>query len=207
METLEQFLVEDEEHLFSYSMPELEKIVQLFSDEVQSNREQLSKTKAELRDLEIETSERNSSREFYVSLLAQAMDLKEALEEEAETQQQLKAVTGEVKRLTDTPPAEISEVLETQLMEAEGIMAAFCRKERELVEEMENLKTMLQKSQAGLAQTRLEHQRVEEELLALENNPPAHRFPGSSEANLLLDACIKEIGALGILPDEKRRKK
>ncbi|XP_063788391.1 uncharacterized protein LOC134943527 isoform X2 [Pseudophryne corroboree] len=207
MDTLEQLLPEDEENLFSCSMTELEKIVQVFSDQVQAHREQLNKTKAELHDLETETTERHLSRELHVSLIPQALDLQEALEEEAETQQQLQAVTVEMERLTETPPTNCSEALETRLKQVEDLTATYSNMEKDLLEETENLKIFLQQSHAGLAQVTSDHQRVEEELLTLQNRHLAQKCPLHSEAKLLLDTCIKEIESLNALPEEKRRKK
>ncbi|XP_071978097.1 uncharacterized protein [Engystomops pustulosus] len=158
MDLLEQFLTGDDENLCSYTMGELQNIVQLLSSEVQSQQEQLDKIKTEVQTLEADTTERSLGREFYVSRAAQAVDLQEALEVEERTQQQLQAVTHEMERLRASGSSESCESLNSRLTEVEDLLSTCCQQEKALQEEVEILKTSLEKSQAALEQTTAEHQ-------------------------------------------------
>ncbi|XP_075687169.1 uncharacterized protein LOC142656162 isoform X2 [Rhinoderma darwinii] len=177
MDLLEQFLAGDDENLCSFTMGELEKIVQLLSNQVRTHREQLNETKTEVENLEAETAERSSGRELLASRAAHTVDLQEALEEEEKTQQQLQTVTHEMERLSGVLSSESCEALETQLKKVEDLLFACCQREKSLLEEVQSLKTSLTESQAALGQTTVEHQTVEKELLAVQNGLTA-RNPG-----------------------------
>ncbi|KAG8560456.1 hypothetical protein GDO81_014987 [Engystomops pustulosus] len=58
MDLLEQVLTRDDENLCSYTMGELQNIVQLLSNEVQSQQEQLDKIKTEVQTMKADTTER-----------------------------------------------------------------------------------------------------------------------------------------------------
>ncbi|KAM4697924.1 uncharacterized protein WCC33_013545 [Rhinophrynus dorsalis] len=213
MDALEHFLTEDEGNLSFDNISELEKFVQLLSDKVKADEEQLRKMKAEMQNLEIETAERSSKRDVYLSLMAQTVDLNEALSEEAKTQEELRAVSHELARLTEASEADSSEALgghrlEKLEMDTSAAITSYQQKENQLLQEREDLKTSLQSAQAALAKAQQEEQRADEELLALqEESSSLIRCPLQSEADRLLDTCIKEIGLLRILPGKEHIRK
>lgn len=206
MDLLEQFLAGDEESLCSFSMGDLEQIVHVLSNEVQSHREQLHKTKTEVENLEAETAERSLSREVFVSRLAQTVDLQEALEEEEKTRQQLQAATHEIERLSDVRSADSCDAWETRLKEVEDLLSTCCQEEKGLLGEVEILKTSLEKSQTALGQTTAEHQTVETKLLALRNRLATQSRPAHGEAAQVLSACIQEMGLINIIAAKRSRK-
>ncbi|KAG9477572.1 golgin subfamily A member 1-like [Eleutherodactylus coqui] len=208
MDLLEQFLAGDEEHLCSYSAEELEVNVQLLSDLVRSHRLQLNKTEAEVQNLEDETTERSLTRALLASWLAQVVDLQEALEEEEKTQQQLKATTDEMERLSEAGSAESCEVLEMRLKGTEDLLSASCQQEKALLEEVEVLKTSLEKLQAALGKMMAEHEAVETELLAVQNrDPAAAQSPQTQgEVTQVLRACMEEMGLLNVLATKHPKK-
>ncbi|KAM3916992.1 uncharacterized protein RB166_016167 [Leptodactylus fuscus] len=204
MDLLEQFLAEDEDNLCSFTVGKLENIVQLLSKKVQSEREQVDKTKTEVQNLEAETAERSLSRELFVSRLAHTVDLQEALEEEEKMQQQLQAVTHEIERLSEARSPESCEMLETRLKEVGDLLSTCCQQEKALMEEVEILKMSLKESQAALGRTSAENQAVETELLALQNRLAAQSHLAHGEVAQVLSACMEE---MGLLNTGKRLKK
>ncbi|XP_040214130.1 myosin heavy chain, cardiac muscle isoform-like [Rana temporaria] len=204
MDPAEQLLPIDEENL---SVVDLEKIVRQLTEEVERHREELTKQKGELQDLHAEETERSRSRERYVSLFVQIMDLQEALEEEEKTWQQLREVNQEMERLSKPSELESSEVLESRSKEMENLIAAYQEKEKKLQEESKHLKSLLEKSKEELVQSESEHRRVEEELHAAQTALSDYGGQGLTEMELLLDSCIREVRQLNILPGKKRHKK
>ncbi|XP_068103213.1 M protein, serotype 2.1-like [Hyperolius riggenbachi] len=201
---MEQILEDTEESL---SLAELEKIIRLLSDEVQSQREQLNKEKQELHALQSETAERGRSRELYVSLQTQTQDLHEALEAEEQTQQQLQEAEQELERLGDASGPASSEDLEARLKDMEEMMASHQQEEKQLLEETQNLKRLLEKSQEELAQTVSEHQKAKEELRKAQRSLPGQSSTDRSAIDLALDTRIREMGLLDMLPDKKQHRK
>ncbi|XP_072274065.1 uncharacterized protein [Pyxicephalus adspersus] len=204
MDRVEQLLATNEENL---SMVDLEKVVQLLTQEVECHRELLTKHKTQLQELHTATNERTRSREQYVSLFVRILDIQEALEEEEKTQQQLQEVTQEMERLSGTSEPESSEILESRIKEMENIIAAHQEKEMKLKKETKHLRKILEKIKEELAETASEHQRVTEELHAAQTALSGHGGPGPSNMELLLDSCIREVKQLNVLPEKKRHKK
>ncbi|KAG8538020.1 hypothetical protein GDO81_023426 [Engystomops pustulosus] len=139
---------------------------------------------------------RSLGREFYVSRAAQAVDLQEALEVEERTQQQLQAVTHEMERLRASGSSESCESLNSRLTEVEDLLSTCCQQEKALQEEVEILKTSLEKSQAALEQTTAEHQAVEAELLTLQNGLVGQSPSVQGEVTQVLRVCIEQMGVV-----------
>ncbi|MEE6488811.1 hypothetical protein FKM82_015388 [Ascaphus truei] len=211
MDIIRQVLAGLEQNLISYTTSELEEVVQLLSDQVQADREQLGKTKAELLKLKTDSS---SEREFYISLVAHTADLDRVLSGEAKTQVQLHAVSQELETLLagsdpDSREAVGDTRLEQQDVDADTAIAFYNQKESQLLEERERLQELLQTAHTALAKAQLEHDEADDELRDLQrecSGSGTAGCPGQSEDDQLLDACIKEMGLLRVLPDKRAGK-
>ncbi|KAM4626801.1 uncharacterized protein O3C94_019782 [Discoglossus pictus] len=210
MDTLEKCLTGHEDDLFTFSAPELEEFVQILSDKVQADKEQLEKLNRDIVTLEAVTAERNSEKEFYVSLMAKTVDLESVLSAEAKTQEQLLTVTQELDRLVElvnSRGAAGDLGLEKLEADSDTVIASFDQKEKQLREEREQLGELLQKTQAALTDAQLKKHRADEELLTLQQQLGSSKCKRQSEADKLLEACIKDMGLLNILPDPKHNQK
>ncbi|KAM4026008.1 uncharacterized protein ACNLHF_026406 isoform 2-T2 [Anomaloglossus baeobatrachus] len=201
MDFLEKFLAEDEDNLCSYTSSDLENVVQLLMEEIQSQQDKLEETQADLQNMEAEVTE-SARRELFTSSLAQTFPQREALEEEVRTREQLLTVTKKIERLSDTRGAESCGALKMRLMEAEGVRASCRHLEKSFQEKLETLRATLGKSEAQLGETMAELQTVESELLAVQTRVSAQR-PAQEEAAQVISACMAE---MGLLPAEKQRK-
>ncbi|XP_073401458.1 uncharacterized protein [Dendrobates tinctorius] len=202
MDCLEHLLAEDDDNLCSYTMSDLEKCVQYLMNEIRSQQEKVDETKAELQNMEAEVTESSVRREFLTSLLAQTLPLREALEEEVRTQEQLLVVRREIERLCDARGAESCGDLGMRLVAAEGLWSSWRQQEKTLRENTETLRAALGKSEAKLGETMAELHMVESELLAVQDRLSAQR-PAQGEAAQVISACMEEMGKL----QEKRQRK
>lgn len=209
MDALERVLTEDEENLLCYSVAELESFVQLLSDKVKADKEVLEQMKAEVLDLEAETAERGAERELYASMVAQAAGVSDALTEEAQTLAQLRSVSQELTNQTADSDGNASVRRDARCdqqkpeVDAELAIASYQHKEKLLLQERDQLQSQLQDAKAALAEAQLQQQNVDRELLALQPDPPPER----SDADQLLDECIKEMGLLQVLLETKPKRK
>ncbi|OCT63318.1 uncharacterized protein MGC147242.L [Xenopus laevis] len=220
MDALERILTEDEENLLSYSVTELESFVQLLSAKVKADKETVEQMKAELLGLEAETLERGAERDLYASMLAQAAEVSDALTEEAQMHKQLRSVSQELKNQRTDSDVNASVRVSSDFrsdrhqqrpdVDREFAIASYHKKEKVLLEKRDQLQNQLQNTQAALAKAQLQQQKLDEELLELQQDPRdlvASKSPEQSDADHLLDECIKEMGLLRVLPDTKPKRK
>ncbi|XP_053327153.1 uncharacterized protein LOC128501626 [Spea bombifrons] len=205
MDVLEQFLSGDEEKL---NASELENILQLLSDDVQAKRELLEENKATMLDLEAEIKERSLERDSLVALMAQTVDLDGLLVKEAETNEKLHAASLELEKIKEPSHSDPSKVsgdsrLEKLDADTDKAIAALIQKEKQLLGQKEHLLKLMEIAQR-------DEQRAKEELSDALRASSA-RVSGSgtqrSEADILLDTCIKEMGLLDIVPNVKHERK
>ncbi|XP_073503561.1 uncharacterized protein [Phyllobates terribilis] len=185
MDFLEQLLAEDEDNLCSYTMSDLENVVQLLMDEVRSQQEKIDETKADLQKMEAEVTESSVRRDYLMSLLAQTLPQREALEEEVRCQEKLLVATREMEKLREARGAASRGDLETRLVEAESLGAARSQQEKSQQEKVGTLRAALVKSEAKLGETTAELQMVESELLAVQDRLAAQPLARGEAAQRL----------------------
>ncbi|KAE8581595.1 hypothetical protein XENTR_v10024848 [Xenopus tropicalis] len=142
-------------------------------------------------------------------MVAQAAGVSDALTEEAQTLAQLRSVSQELTNQTADSDGNASVRRDARCdqqkpeVDAELAIASYQHKEKLLLQERDQLQSQLQDTKAALAEAQLQQQNVDRELLALQPDPPPER----SDADQLLDECIKEMGLLQVLPDTKPKRK
>ncbi|XP_053554088.1 uncharacterized protein LOC128645261 isoform X2 [Bombina bombina] len=201
MDVLENFLTGHEDDLLSFTSSELEKCVRLLSDKVQAEKDHLEQVKSEVLNLQREATE-SSEREKFVSLLTETGDLDSVLSEEAKTWEELHAASLELERMTNLPESSEADIT----MGKPDLIPSTHQKEKQLLSEREKLWEILQKTQAALAKAQMEKERVDDELLALQKQSSglaSSRSQTQNETDRLLEACIKDMGLLRVLPDLK----
>uniref|UniRef100_A0A8C5QR09 Uncharacterized protein n=1 Tax=Leptobrachium leishanense TaxID=445787 RepID=A0A8C5QR09_9ANUR len=208
MEVLEQILTGDEESVFSVSSAELEATVNLLSNEVEAERSRLQTNQADLLSLEADTAQRSSERELYASQMVTAVGLIQRLVEEAETKEQLDLVSQELRqsskmsdtgRRSETSSADILQKLDA---DTETAITSLKEKERQLSEQKAKLLVLMELAQNALTEIQLKEQRAQEELceaLRASSAQGSSRCQQQSQADALLDSCIKELGLLQLL--------
>ncbi|CAH2305165.1 Hypothetical predicted protein [Pelobates cultripes] len=207
MEALEQFLSGDEESQFSVTTAKLETLMQLLCDEVETERVLLRRNQAELTELEADTLKRSSERESFVSRMAQTINLRELLEEEAETKRQLDRILQELEILhkgsdTGSSEAAAEDILEKLEVNTDNAIASLTEKETHLLQQKEQLLKLMETTQKALAECKLKEQKAQEKLC--EAVQGSSKCSQQREADRLLDTCIKEMGLLHILSNKKK---
>ncbi|KAM8934049.1 uncharacterized protein RCH25_004425 [Pelodytes ibericus] len=213
MDVLDQFLSEDDEKLFSCTSADLEDAVQVLTNKVLAEMALLEKTKAELVTLEAETKQRSAERESYVSLAAQTVELEGALTEEAKTKEQLRTVSQALEQFskdagTDSSNSSGENMFSKLKADTDRAIASLSQRSKQLLEEKEELIKLMEIAQSALARAHQEEQEAEKEQPDVQGSSAqgSARGPQKSEADNVLDTCIKELGLLHILPNKHNRK-
>lgn len=215
MDVLEQILTGDEECQFSVCTAELEAMVKLLTDEVELERCRLRRNQAELLSLETETSQRSSERDLYLSQTALTVNLSQRLVEEAETKERLERVSQELNKINKTPDTGSSETSAADMLEkleadTENAIASLKQKEDQLLQQKEKLLESMAMANNALSEGQLKEKRAQEELcdaLRVYSDQGSSRCQQKSEADALLDACVKEMGLLQLLNSRKKEKR
>lgn len=212
MEKVQSYLTRDEDDLLSdLSSADLEMLLSFLVGKVHESEVKVSTEKDEIMRLETEIAQYATERDSCLPLVAQIVHLHPLLEEEHKTREQLQAVASELKRLKkdiaqDTSEQSDATTLEQLIAESETRIASLHQKERMFKSEKAHLTKVLESTQKALSEAQTESHAADQELLCLQKDCAGQANVKSledTEADRQLDACVRQLGVLNLLPKKK----
>lgn len=204
MEKLQLFVSEGGDDLLSDSTLDLENLLEVLSENVTAERENLEAKKEEVLKLEADVEKSTSERNLCLLRSSEVVDLEPVLAEECRTQKEIEKVSQMLDHAnTDSRNDSSEQTDDDQLQQLEtkskATLASLEERERQLRAEEEQLNKQLEAAQASLAKVRERQRAAEEELRALQqecSSGCSAAPPADTETDRLMDACLERLGML-----------
>lgn len=198
------FVSEGGDALLSESTLDLENLVEVLSENVAAEKENLEVVKEEVQQLKVDVEMSTSERNFYLSRSSEVVDLESALVEESRIQKDIEKVSqmpGHSNSESRNTHSEQTDVDQLQQLEgkSKATLESLEERERQLRAEEERLNQQLEAAQASLAKVRERQRAAEEELRALQQEYSSGCSvvgPAETETDRLVDACLERLGML-----------